>query len=406
MSPIHRVDVAVSIEQPVPIICPPPPDWNPPPKRRFLSTLGGDQIPYGSKNSLLITPQSDMPVVKIEGEVETSSVVERELQPPTAPPLAPKCIQVSVIQRSPAAVISLTEEPEKILIRPQISVQEPEQDAPIDYHVPKKKFDSDVDIVQSIKHKFSDTLRGQLTSTPSSIITAATGWSSSGQQGSWGGGGGGGSGGGGGNTNSGSHHCTSLHSYIFGGGGGGEGGVGGGGVAGLSGSSNIGGGMAPGGGGMNPGGNGNLHFGGPVSLPPFHDRLIKFSGNNYSFSQYDDQHHLIMTDKIYYNNDTGQNLTIDSGPSSVNLDDPFKQYSSQQNTSSLVINIFEDDREYLSGFVNEPNGFNTLMAGQINGKSNDSLRFTAPLTFTGPTDTELMYRFNDASELFLKQVNN
>ncbi|XP_060848007.1 transcriptional regulator ovo isoform X2 [Rhopalosiphum padi] len=395
-SPKHRVSPTVPIEPTTPIVCPPSPDWNPPPKRRFISTSDGDNIPYGSKDSLQVTHrQCEPPTIKVEEEAVPSPEAEPKLPPPPPPP-APKCHQVSVIQRTPAAVKSPPVCPKRPLTQSQSTVQEPEQDAPIDYHVPKKEADLDLDIVRAIKNKFTITLRGQLVSAPNGIITAAAGRgrSSGGQQG---GGGGGGTNSGG--TNSGSNRGSSLHSYTLGGGGGG-------GPTGLLGSGGGGGGMAPGGGGMNPGGNGK-HFGGPnspVSLPPFHESLIKSGGNCYS-AQYNNQYHLMMNEQLCFNNnDTGQNpVAGGGGPFSIGLEGPPKQYSMLQNASSLGIDIKEDDCEDLSSYVKETNGFDTLMADSENGTSNDPLQFTATLTFAGPTDPDFLDSLNDAAELFFKE---
>lgn len=343
------------------------------------------------------------PNVKVEEEAVTSPETEptAALPPPPPPPPTPKCHQVSVIQRTPVAIKLQPISPKKPLVQTPSTVQEPEQDAPIDYHVPKKESDLDLEIVRAIKNKFTITLRGQLVSAPNGIITAAAGRgrSSGGQQA-----GGAGGGGGGGNTNSGTNRGSSLHSYTLGGGGGG-------GHTGLLGSGGIGGGMAPGGGGMNPGGNGK-HFGGPnspVSLPPFHESLIKSGGNCYS-AQYNNQyHHLMMTDQLCFNNnDTGQNTAAGGGgPFAIGLDGPPKQYSLLQNASSLDIDIKEDvdDCEDLSSYVKETNGFDTLMADSENGTSNDPLQFTATLTFAGPTDHDFLDSLNDAAELFFKEVN-
>lgn len=416
-----------------PIAYPPSPDWNPPPKRRFISTSGGDNIPYGSKDSLQITRQSEpSPVltVKVEEEAPACPEPEPKLQvppppppPPTPPAVTPKCHQVSVIQRTPAAVKSPPVCPPTEPVRspkesPVIMVQEPEQDAPIDYHVPKKDADLDMEIVRAIKNKFTITLRGQLVSAPVDIATTAgsvgmttaaagRGRSSSGGQQAAGGGGGGGCGGGGGNAaHSGSNRGSSLHSYTLGVGGGG------GGAAGLLGIGGGGGGMVPGGGGgMNPGGNGK-HFGGPnspVSLPPFHESLIKSGGNCYS-AQYNNQYHLMMTEQLCFNNiDTGQNPGAAAGvggPFSLGLDGPPKQYSMLQNASSLGIDIKPDECEDLSRYVKESNGFDTLMADSDTGTSNDPLQFTATLTFAGPTaDNEFLDSLNEAADLFFKEVS-
>lgn len=176
--------------------------------------------------------------------------------------------------------------------------------------------------------------------------------------------------------------------------------------------------MAPGGGGMNPGGGGGggKLFGGPtspVSLPPFHESLIKSGGNCYS-AQYNNQYHLMMNDQLCFNNnsssngDTGQNPAGGGGvPFAVGLDGgPAKQYSMLQNASSLDIDIKQDDCcEDLSSYVKEPNGFDTLMADSENGTSNDPMQFTATLTFAGPTDPDFLDSLNDAAELFFKEVN-
>lgn len=400
VTPPPSASSTVSAKKPETITSPPTPNWNPPPKRRFISTSGGDNIPYGSKDSLQITRQVEPPTVKVEEETVSNPEEEPKFQLPPPPPV-PKCQQVSVIQRTPAAVKSPPVFPKRPLIKPPSTVPEPEQDAPIDYHIPKKASDLDKEIVQAIKNKFIDALRGQLVSKPNgiSIITAAAGRgrSSGGQQG----GGSSGGGGGGSSSNSGSNRGSSLHSYSLGGGGGG-------GPAGiLGGGGGGGGGMAPGGGGMNPGGNGKL-FGGPhspVSLPPFHESLIKSGGNCYS-TQYNNQYHLMMNEQLCFNNnDTGQHPVAGGGPFSIGLDGPPKQYSMLQNASSLDIDIKQDDCEDLSSYVKESNGFDTLMADSENGTSNDPMQFTATLTFAGPTDPDFLESLNDAAELFFKEVN-
>lgn len=426
-SPVHRVVPKTPIvpkalvESEAPFVCPPSPDWNPPPKRRFISTSDGDNIPYGSKDSLQITRQSEAPAsVKVEEDSGARPEAEPKFLPPPPPPppssTAPKYHQVSVIQRTPAVTKSATPVVAVKIPspppspspppRPAAVLQEPEQDAPIDYHVPKKESDLDsLEIVRAIKNKFTITLRGQLVQAPNGIITAAAGRGRS--SGSQQAGGGGGGGGGGSSANSGSNRGSSLHSYTLGGGGGG------GPAGGLLGSGGGGGGMAPGGGGMNPGGNGK-HFGGPnspVSLPPFHESLIKSGGNCYS-AQYNNQYQLMMTEQLcFINNDTGQHPPVGGGggggggPFSIGLDGPPKQYSLLQNASSLGIDIKEDDCEDLSSYVKESNGFDTLMADSENGTSNDPLQFTATLTFAGPTDPDFLDSLNDAAELFFKEVN-
>ncbi|XP_050426001.1 transcriptional regulator ovo-like isoform X2 [Adelges cooleyi] len=405
--PVRRVCPAAVSPAAVAIIpSPPSPDWNPPPKRRFISTSDGDNIPYGSKDSLQITRQTEPPApvaVKVEEDASSTPSPEPATEPKLQlpPPLpTPKCHPVSVIQRTPAPAMVKSPRPAGPAAQspsPSPTVQEPEQDAPIDYHVPKKESDFDMEIVKAIKNKFTITLRGQLVSAPNGIITAAAGRgrSSGGQQGA-----GGGSGGGGGGSNSGANRGSSLHSYTLGGGGGGGPGL-------LGSGGGAGGGMAPGGGGMNPGGNGK-HFGGPnspVSLPPFHESLIKSGGNCYS-AQYNNQYHLMMSEQLCFNNnDTGQTPTTTGGggPFSIGLDGPPKQYSLLQNASSLGIDIKEDDCEDLSSYVKEPNGFDTLMADSENGTSNDPLQFTATLTFAGPTDPDFLESLTDAAELFFKE---
>ncbi|XP_050531494.1 transcriptional regulator ovo isoform X2 [Daktulosphaira vitifoliae] len=403
------------------------PDWNPPPKRRFISTSDGDNIPYGSKDSLQqsgnssSTRQAEPAVAVVRAERDASgkspSPEPRPAEPKLTlppPPQTPKCRQVSVIQRTPVPAIA--ESPTCLRTRPSpiappvVVQQQPEQDAPIDYHVPKKKSDLDSEIARAIKNKFAVTLRGQLVQAPNGILTAAAGRGRGGGQQAAGGAGAGGGGtgaGSGSGSNSATNRGTSLHSYTLGGGGGGGGGTG------LLGGGGGGGGMAPGGGGMNPGGNGKQHFGGPhspVSLPPFHESLIKSGGNCYS-AQYNNQyHHLIMSEQLCFNNnnnDTGQNPTSAGGSpfSVVGLDGPPKQYSLLQNASSLMAMdvIKEDDCEDLSGYVKEPNGFDAIMADSENGTSNDPLQFTATLTFAGPTDPDFLESLTDAAELFFKE---
>ena len=263
----------------------PPPQWQPStltntPPRRFISSILGGDVPYGSRGHVLTRAErkeyssppiaSDKPLPKSE-RVE----IPRPTTPPKAPRIEPPT-RVSVIQRVPP---SPSQPPRKEHTQIEVPpTQEPEQDQPIDYAVPKKKEDVDAEraregakAARAIGNSIARPMLAMRLSGPQTINAAAGHGRSTNS----------GNGGGSGGSSSGSSGGSSGNSGNAGGGGGGNLGYSSGGGGGGGGGA-LGGGGA-GGGGMNPGGNGGRGNYGPSSpptgsLPPFYESLK--GGNN------------------------------------------------------------------------------------------------------------------------------
>uniref|UniRef100_A0A1B6CQW2 C2H2-type domain-containing protein n=1 Tax=Clastoptera arizonana TaxID=38151 RepID=A0A1B6CQW2_9HEMI len=350
------------------------------PPRRFISSILGGDIPYGSSHH--------------RGHHVLTSAERKEYLPvekiPEAPasPKPPRCQQVSVIQRTPALVVP-KQEPES-----QMIIQEPEQDAPIDYHIPKKETESNENEPKRKQISFA-IKRGQILLagrkiTPAGmILMAAAGHSRSG-------GGGGSTRGQGGNTSGGSQGSTSGGSYSSGGGGGLSSGGGGGALGGGTG----------GGGGLNPGGNGKSNYGPSSpptgSLPPFYESL-KGGGLPGYTHQYNNQYQSLMSAPLPMDCDTGQeNQSSFPGPNELLP----KQYSLLQNVCATYgITVKED--EDLSSYVKDSGGgflsYDDVMVDTVTGNVVDPLQFTATLTFSSPSDhTALLESLSEAADLFLR----
>ncbi|KAJ8897401.1 hypothetical protein PR048_002747 [Dryococelus australis] len=271
--------------------------------RRFISSILGGDVPYHPGTRSLQVP------TRAERKEYLPAITPPPPQPPPPPPLPSpppvvRCQQVSVIQRTPQAPATTEKPPasddeegyNEADEEPMV-IQEPEQEAPIDYHVPKKRPSSEE------KHDSEDEKERERRRINSLKIvqrepglpfplrqllwrhinggggvkprTAAAGHG----HGSRGGGGSGGPSGSGG-----SGHGSSSMSY------GGGGGV----SSGGGGGSGVGGGGA-GGGSMNPGGGGrgsnNYGPNSPPtgSLPPFYETLKNggvLSGFNNGLQQF------------------------------------------------------------------------------------------------------------------------
>lgn len=301
----------------------------------------------------------------------------------------PKCQQVSVIQRTPSSLPAA--KPES-----QMVIQEPEQEAPIDYHVPKK--DTEKDFGDINKNKLALAIkRGQILiagrriSGGNQILMAAAGHSRSG--------GGGGHTGGqqSGGSSGGSRNSSGGNSYTVSGGGGmssgGSGGaVGGSGGGGGPGKSNYGPSSPPTG-----------------SLPPFYESLK--GGGLHGYQQYSSSYQSLMNGGVGSNElamdcDTGQELPNHYPPNGG--DGPPKQYSLLQNVCATY-GICVKEEDDLSSYVKDQNFLqydDALMVDSVTGAVVDPLQFTATLTFSSPADhTALLESLSDAADLFLREVS-
>lgn len=368
----------------------------PAPPRRFYSSITGGDEPYRGH---------------IPTRAERKEYAPATAQPPTAPgapppppplpppPAPPRCQQVSVIQRTPKPP-----PPPPPPESPKV-IQEPEQEVPIDYHVPKKRPEEPPKRSEETSKRPEDLLRRITVSvkslsqlkrgctTPLALLgssahprAAAAGHSR------------GGSGGGGGHQGGGSSHHSSgsMSQGSYGGGGGLSGGGGG-----LFGG---GGGMNPGGAGGGRGGRGGGHYGPhsppTKSLPSFHESLKGGGlGNNSSGVAFG-------TGFQFMNNvgggggsygmmqlpmdcDTGQGQEGGGlgyvGNGSANS----KQYSLLQNVGASygLITIKDDEDE---GILNSASSYShyedSMFVDIATGAVVDPLQFTATLTFSSPAD--------------------
>ncbi|XP_014241124.1 transcriptional regulator ovo isoform X2 [Cimex lectularius] len=349
-----------------------PPERPKTPPRRFISSILGGDIPYGSSRGHHVLTSA---------EKKEYVVCDKPEEPKTAP----KCQQVSVIQRTP----SVSAKPENLMV-----MQEPEQEAPIDYHIPKK----DTERLDELKKaKLALALKrghiliaGRRMPTAGQILMAAAGHSR---------GGGGGSHSGGqqsGSSSGGSRNSSSGNSYTLSGGGGLSSGGSGGAVGGT------------GGGGGGPGKSNYGPSSPPTgSLPPFYESLK--GGGIHNFQQYGSQYQNLITDALPMDCDTGQdNANPIQNPYPPNSGDgpPTKQYSLLQNVCATY-GICVKEEDDLSSYVKDQNFLqydDALMVDSVTGAVVDPLQFTATLTFSSPADhTALLESLSDAADLFLRE---
>ncbi|KAJ9589959.1 hypothetical protein L9F63_016905, partial [Diploptera punctata] len=319
--------------------------------------------------------------------------------PPPPPPPPPRCQQVSVIQRTPKPPPPDSPEPQ----------QEPEQVAPIDYHVPKKRPEQpqrrmivSVKNLQTLKRPPLPPLARIGGAQPRAV---AAGHSR------------GGSGGGGGHQGGGSsHNSGSMSQGSYGGGGSFSGG--GGGI--------LGGGGGPGGGGsMNPGGGGGGRGGGnygPSSpptgaLPPFYESLKGGGLSGMGGGGFNNGHQYVNNGngggnynmmQLPMDCDTGQGQEgggIYAGNGNPNTN---KQYSLLQNVGASygLITVKEDEEESLLGSSSNYSQYEDSMLVDIaSGTVVDPLQFTATLTFSSPADhNALLESLSD--DLFLQRMSS
>ncbi|XP_031783461.1 AT-rich interactive domain-containing protein 1B isoform X3 [Nasonia vitripennis] len=380
------------------------------PARRFISSILGGDVPYGSRGHVLSRKTAAAELIGKPERIE----LPRPVSPGTRTPRLEAPTRVSVIQRVPPKVQSTRREDTKIEIP---RTQEPEQEQPIDYAVPKRKESEPEESGReaakaqrsAIGNSIARPLLAMRLSGPqaAAIHSAASGHGrssaasgggqssggSSGQSGNGGAGSGGGASGGG-----------SAGGFASGGGAGGAaGGASGGGA---------------GGGGMNPGGNGGRGNYGPSSpptgsLPPFYESLK--GGNNLAnfANQYNGNGYLTASQAVGMECDTGQQ------DSSLNSQHQYaaqegKQYSLLQNVCASY-GLALKEEEDLTAYKMQPND---LLSGQygaydvtdsgmmldvVSGAVVDPLQFSATLTFSSD-HTALLESLSDAADLFLPRL--
>ncbi|XP_072756014.1 uncharacterized protein [Anoplolepis gracilipes] len=396
-----------------------------PPPRRFISSILGGDVPYGSRRHVLTRAErkeySSPPIVS-DDPPQFLSKSERIAPPrPQTPPKAPRVeppTRVSVIQRVPSQGQSTSrKERNKIEIERVDPVQapEPEQEQPIDYAVPKRKEEDEEKCrdgamaSRSSGNSIARSLLAVKLSGSQAVVQAAAGHgrsSNSGNSGSSGGGNGGSS-----NSSSSSGISGCGNGAMLGGGGGGGGGGAVGGGAGA--------------GGMPPGGNGGRGNYGPSSpptgsLPPFYESLK--GGNNLAnfANQYNTAQgnaYLTPLTAVGIECDTGQQ--DNSQHAQYNAQEG-KQYSLLQNVCANVCAsyglTFKEEEEELGGYKIQPDLLSGqyasydvtdgMMVDMVTGTVVDPLQFTAgTLTFNSPSDhTALLESLSDAADLLLPRL--
>ncbi|CAH1159557.1 unnamed protein product [Phaedon cochleariae] len=376
---------------------PSPKPENAPPRRFISSILGGDK-PYGSRGHVLTRAERK----EYPFKQEKPSLPSTPAPPSTAPP--PPVRHFSVIQRTPAAASKREEDVEVRLPPSQTPRSEPEQEQPIDYHIPRRRGETEDEreeerVREQRRSRGAKvgkpliSVRSLVGKLPTTISAAAGhGRGSSGTQ----------NGGGGGQSNA--APSSGGGSISFGGGASGGGGTGA-----------MGGGTGGGGGGMNPGGGGRRNYGPSSpptgSLPPFYESLKSGNnGNNYNANGSFSSNYILSNQTM--DCDTGQdlaNLSISGNQS------PPKQYSTLQNASYGIVMKDESDLDLYESKMDPmnqllPAGYSTydesMMVDLVTGNVVDPLQFTATLTFSSSAENALLESFSDATDLstFLQRL--
>ncbi|XP_030766545.1 transcriptional regulator ovo isoform X3 [Sitophilus oryzae] len=371
------------------------------PPRRFISSILGGDVPYGSRGHVL---------TRAERKEYAPIVPSSKVTLPTSPKPKEDCVKpqnlapirhFSVIQRTPKATTK-REEDTDVRLPSSVIHPEPEQDQPIDYHIPKRKGEVENEEEErrqreqrrshcSKVNKPLINVRSIVGKLP--IVTSAaaghgrtsSGGGSAGNNGNSGGSSGGGS-------------------INFNGGSGGG-----------SGGGSIGGGT--GGGGMNPGRDGRQNYGPSSpptgSLPPFYESLKSGNnGNGYNANGNFTSSYLLSSQ---------QNMDCDTGQDLANLNvsgqSSPKQYSTLQNASYGIVMKDETDLDLYENKMDPmnqllPNGYSgydeSMMVDMVTGAVVDPLQFTATLTFSSSAEHALLESLSDATDLssFLQRLPN
>ncbi|XP_018336309.1 transcriptional regulator ovo isoform X2 [Agrilus planipennis] len=371
------------------------------PPRRFTSSILGGDIPYGSRGHVLTRAErKEYPPIIPPDKLILPLTKKPPEQIPQPQNLAP--VRCSVIQRTPKA--TKREEDKDTRLQSNIAIQEPEQEQPIDYHIPKRKGETeDEDEERKTREQRRSrcskvsrpliSVRAIVGKLPTTMSAAAGhGRGNNGAQGANGQTSGNSSGG------SGSINFGSTSS----------GGSGGGSLG--SGTGN---------GGMNPGRDGRQNYGPSSpptgSLPPFYESLKggNSGSNNYNAGGNFSNNNYNQMNLGNMDCDTGQDVENING----NNSNAPKQYSLLQNASYGLVMKDETD---LDGYENKIDPMNNLlpasysvyedsmMVDMVTGAVVDPLQFTATLTFSSSAEHALLESLSDATDLssFLQRLPN
>ncbi|KAK5643620.1 hypothetical protein RI129_007465 [Pyrocoelia pectoralis] len=367
------------------------------PPRRFISSILGGDIPYGSRGHVLTRAERKEYPPLIPPDKLVLPSVKKPDETPSPQNLAP--VRCSVIQRTPKT--TKREEDKDTRIPTHIAVQEPEQDQPIDYHIPKRRGETEDENEErknreqrrshcSRFNKPIISVRALIGKLPVTMSAAAGhGRGNNGAQ----------------NNNNQPSGSGSSGSGSINFSGGSSGASGGGSVSGGSGN-----------GGMNPGRDGRQTYGPSSpptgSLPPFYESLKSGNtiSNNYNSTNSCNQ----LNIPIHMDCDTGQelaNLNINGAQNSP------KQYSMLQNASYGLVMKDESDIDSYDTKLDPmgnllPNSYSvyddSMMVDMVTGAVVDPLQFTATLTFSSSAEHALLESLSDAADLstFLQRLPN
>jgi ovo-like protein len=321
------------------------------PPRRFISSILGGDVPYGSRGHVLTRAERKEYAPIVPPDKVTLPVTKKPPEDTPKPQNLAPVRQFSVIQRTPKTTKRDEDKEAKLSTAPLV-MQEPEQEQPIDYHIPKRRGETED---ENEEKKIREQRRSHCSKVSKPLISvraivgklpvtmsaaAGHGRGSSGNQ---------------------SAGNQSTNSSA---GGGGTINFSGGSSGGSSGGT-IGGGT--GGGGMNPGRDGRQNYGPSSpptgSLPPFYESLKSGNnGNNYNASGNFSSNYLI-------NNGNQHNMECDTGQELANLSlnggqSPPKQYSTLQNASYGIVMKDEADLDLYEGKLD---AMNQLLPGSYTG---------------------------------------
>ncbi|XP_053600075.1 transcriptional regulator ovo isoform X2 [Plodia interpunctella] len=388
--------------------------------RRFISSILGGDIPYGSHRGHVLTQaerKQYLPVVAEDKKTEEKPLIkeEKDVNLESEPVVLPSrsspspestpgidnnvtCQKVSVIQRTPSQSQFRDNKKElsEVTIPSTLPTTEPEQDQPIDYVIAKKRGETEDEetekkireqrrtssskIANGILARPVLVLRNCPASKVSGIISAAAGHGRST----------------GGNGSSGSSQSSGGSGSFSSGGGSTAPSSGGGGA--------MGGGSGSGGNGRDGRSNYGPNSPPTGSLPPFYETLGPSSkGGQNSFNangNFSNEFNII----------NGFNMDCENNDNATNFPEQSKQYSLMQNAHYGIV-LKDEDIDYenklenLNGISNYGNNFDDSMVVDMGDDVIDNYQFSTTLTFSG-TNEGILSNLSDSTEDFANLLNN
>ncbi|XP_014361849.2 transcriptional regulator ovo isoform X1 [Papilio machaon] len=387
--------------------------------RRFISSILGGDIPYGSHRGHVLTQAErkqylpveekkgdDKPLIKEEKDPLESEPVILPTRNSPSPESVPSpsidhnvtCQKVSVIQRTPSQsqFRDGKKELSEVTVPPTLPTPEPEQDQPIDYAIAKKRGESEDEetekkireqrrtssskIANSILARPVLVLRNCPANKVPGIINAAAGHGRST---------------GGNGTNSSSQSSGGSGNFSSGGGSTAPSSGGGGALGGGSGS-----------GGNGRDGRSNYGPNSPPtgSLPPFYETLgpsTKSGQNSFNAnSNFSNEFNMM----------NGFNMECENNENATNFPEQGKQYSLMQNAHyGLALKDeeidYENKLENLGAIGNYGSNFDVSMVVDMGEDVIDNIQFSTTLSFTGSNEG-ILGNLSDSAEDFANLLNN